>query len=88
MRIARGGTSDRAVVTAETAEATTNADGNLLARVPYGFARRHGLLPSGESDGTVLSRSARAAQDSVSRIERYRRQRRTRGNPRQARCAP
>ena len=37
----------------EAPDAPLMDDGTMLARVPYGFARRHGLLPTGEADGKL-----------------------------------
>ncbi len=45
--------ADEVVVVTEAVVAPTVEDGTLLARVPYSFARRHGLLPTGEADGKL-----------------------------------
>jgi len=72
MRIARGDTSGETVVVTEVTElieAPTVEDGTLLARVPYSFARRHGLLPTGDSDAGRLDVAMREGADPKALIE-------------------
>ena len=68
MKIARGGAEDEVVVVVEEV-APVAADGTLLARVPYGFARRHGLLPTGEGEAGRLEVAMREGADPKALIE-------------------